>query len=40
MPGDSPGFVDRHWELGYQGSSNPLVRYITQGRMGADRPYL
>src|SRR5450631_4540011 len=27
-------------ELGYQGSSNLLVRYITQGRVEADRPHL
>ena len=27
-------------ELGYQGSSNLLVRYITQGRAEADRPHL
>jgi transposase len=27
-------------ELGYPGSSNLLVRYITQGRVGADRPHL
>ena len=27
-------------ELGYPGSSNLLVRYITQGRVEADRPHL
>jgi transposase len=27
-------------ELGYQGSSNLLVRYLTQGRAEADRPHL
>lgn len=27
-------------ELGYQGSANLLVRYITQGRVEADRPHL
>jgi transposase len=27
-------------ELGYQGSSNLLVQYITQGRVEADRPHL
>ena len=27
-------------ELGYQGSSNLLVRYITQGRVESDRPHL
>jgi transposase len=27
-------------QLGYQGSSNLLVRYITQGRVESDRPHL
>jgi transposase len=27
-------------ELGYQGSSSLLVRYINQGRLGGDRPHL
>ena len=27
-------------ELGYQGSSNLLVRYISQGRLESDRPHL
>ena len=27
-------------DLGYQGSANLLVRYITQGRVEADRPHL
>ena len=27
-------------ELGYPGSSNLLVRYITQGRVEGDRPHL
>jgi hypothetical protein len=27
-------------ELGYQGSSNLLVRYVNQGRLDGDRPHL
>jgi transposase len=42
---EEPGVPVRHLlreirELGYQGSSNLLVRYINQGRLDSDRPHL